>query len=206
MSVDARQRQLLEIAAEVFATAPYEEAQIEEIARRADVAPSLIYHYFRNKRDLFAAVVDMAIEELGRMTAPNPELPPLERFRAALDAYIDYVQLFEHAYRAMHRGRHSGDARVQAAIERNTKRQIERICVVFFPNGDAPAVLELAARGALALNVEACLHWLEHRQITRAELRELLVDSYMGAVRGALAPTTTPETETELDRLIAEAA
>jgi AcrR family transcriptional regulator len=190
LSVEDRTRQLLEIAAEVFATVPYDVAEVEEIARRAGVSGSLIYHYFPTKRALFAAVVDQAIEELGRMTEPPVDQPPLERFRAGLDGYIDYVQRYEHAYRAMHRGRQSGDASVRAAIERNAQRQIARICAIFHPEGPPAPALELAVRGGLALTIAICLDWLEHRQIDREHLRELLIHAYHGAIKGA---TATPE-------------
>jgi AcrR family transcriptional regulator len=195
LSTQARQQQLLEIGARVFASVPYDQAQIEDIASHAEVSASLIYHYFANKRDYFAAVVDQAIDDLGRMTELPPDLPPLARFRAGMDGYIDYIQAYEHAYRAMHRGRQSGDERVQAAIERNTQRQIDRICAVFYPHGNPPAEMQLAIRGALAANIATCLDWLDHRQIDRTHLRELIINTYIGAIKGANATEHTTEHE-----------
>jgi hypothetical protein len=129
------------------------------------------------------------------MTQLRDDLPIMERLRVGMDGYIDYVQQYEHAYRAMHRGRQSGDERVQAAIERNTQRQIQRFCAVIYPDTDAPAAFQLAMRGALAANIALCLDWLEHRQLDRVQLRELIINTYFGAIRGVAATEQTTETE-----------
>jgi len=202
LSVDARYEQLLGVAAEVFAQHPYERAQIELIANRAGASPSLIYHYFPNKRALFAAVVERADDELGRMTEIPMDLPPLQRFRAGLDGYLTYVQRYEHAYRAMHHGHGSGDPAIQATIERNIRRQVDRITAGLALSRPAPPALDLALRGVLALITASCLDWLEHRQISREHLREMLVHAVLGAITGGLAADTRPATDDDLARAL----
>ncbi|MFR9752305.1 TetR/AcrR family transcriptional regulator [Nocardia sp. 004] len=202
MVVDERYDQLLSVATEIFAHHPYEQAQMELIAERACASTSLIYHYFPNKRALFAAVVDRAIEELGRMTEPPDDLPPLDRCRAGVDGYIDYVLAYEHAYRAMHRGRDSGDARVTAAIQRNNRRQIERVTSVLSPGQPAQPALETAIRGWNAFIIATCLDWLDNRQLTRVELRELIMHAFIGALRGALSGAAQPVADSDLTALI----
>jgi AcrR family transcriptional regulator len=187
LSVDARRQQLIEIAAELFAKHPYPEVYIEQIAERAGVSVGLIYHHFADKQDLFAAVVDNAIDELGKATEQDQSLPPLDRTRAAIDGYLDYVERNEYAYRTMHRGAQSGDARVRAALERNTQRQIDRGCHTLLGTTEGPPKLRLAIRGWLSLVIATCLDWLEHHQITRDELRTLHLHALSGALAGAYA-------------------
>ena len=135
------------------------------------------------------------------MTAIPTDRPPLDGLRAGLDGYIDYVQEYEHAYRAMHRGRESGDRRVRAAIERNTQRQIDRVSEVLSPDQPLPPVMELAIRGALALTIATCLDWLYRRQVSREHLREMLVHAYLGALLGALHGDANPVTEGQVAEL-----
>lgn len=53
----ARRAEILAAAREVFTARPYDAASISEIAARADCVEGTIYTYFRNKRDLFDAVL-----------------------------------------------------------------------------------------------------------------------------------------------------
>lgn len=64
-----RSTEILAAAREVFSVKPYEAASISEIAARADCVEGTIYTYFRNKRELFDAVLadfyDRLIEDIG---------------------------------------------------------------------------------------------------------------------------------------------
>ena len=86
---------LLREARAIFAAAGYEAAATEEIVKRAKVTRGALYHHFRDKRDLFEAVV----EEVSRGIATTiddvtaPVSDPLEMLvegaRAFLDACLD---------------------------------------------------------------------------------------------------------------------
>lgn len=69
-SVEKRER--LKLAAlDVFAEKGYEQAAIEEIARRAGLAVGGFYQHYRSKRQLLLALMNELLETLGRL-----ELPP----------------------------------------------------------------------------------------------------------------------------------
>jgi AcrR family transcriptional regulator len=193
MSTDARRRQLLDVAGELFARHPYGNVRIEDIAEYADTSLGLVYHYFTDKQALFAEVVEGAIEELGMATEPDPDLPPLDRLRAVLDGYLDYIEDHEYAYRTMHRGVQSGDARVRSAVERNTLRQIDRLSEGVMGTTDVPVKLQLAFRGWLSFVIATCLDWLENRQIQRDELRTLQIHALNGALTGAFTDQEPPD-------------
>ncbi len=57
-----RRRQLLEVAADVFAKRGYHGATTAELARAAGVTEPILYRHFRNKLDLFVTL----IEEVGQ--------------------------------------------------------------------------------------------------------------------------------------------
>src|ERR671922_997410 len=98
LQVDQRRRQLLELGAELFARHGYEELSMARIAGAAGISKALLYHYFPSKQAYFSATLEQAAEELGEVTAPDPERPPVEQLSASLDAYLAWVERHMGAY------------------------------------------------------------------------------------------------------------
>jgi AcrR family transcriptional regulator len=86
---------LLKEARTIFASAGYEAAATEEIVKRAKVTRGALYHHFKDKRDLFEAVVEEVARGIATTiddeTAPvsNPLETLVEGARAFLDACLD---------------------------------------------------------------------------------------------------------------------
>ena len=66
LPADERRDQLLDVALEVFATAGFHGASMNEIAEAAGVTKPVLYQHFDSKNDLFAALLDE-----GRWTGKN---------------------------------------------------------------------------------------------------------------------------------------
>lgn len=79
-----RRQEIVEAAFRVFARKGLKGATNREIAAEAGVTPGLIYWYFRDKQDLFRAVVERAspLVPLLRLTESLPDAPPRQFFRA----------------------------------------------------------------------------------------------------------------------------
>src|SRR5208337_3371299 len=58
-----RQAEILAAAFEVFAAHGYEAARIDDVARQAGIAKGTIYLYFRDKEQLFRAVVRSLLQK-----------------------------------------------------------------------------------------------------------------------------------------------
>jgi AcrR family transcriptional regulator len=88
---EATRRKLLKVGRELFARRGYSDVATEEIVRRAGVTRGALYHHFRDKRDLFAAVVEQLEEEVMHRVAAAAltECDPWEQQRAAIGAYLD---------------------------------------------------------------------------------------------------------------------
>lgn len=67
----ARRSEILAAAREVFTTRPYDESSISDIAARAGCVEGTIYTYFRNKRELFDAVLESFFDALVEDIAPR---------------------------------------------------------------------------------------------------------------------------------------
>ena len=81
---------LLSAAREEFAARGYADAKIDAIARAAGVTKQLIYHYYRDKEELFSCVLDdVSAQVMGDLLERAFEQEPGAAFRGFVGAIID---------------------------------------------------------------------------------------------------------------------
>jgi AcrR family transcriptional regulator len=193
LSTDARREQLLASGARLLAQRPYDEVSIEEIARAAGVSKGLLYHYFPTKKEFLIAALERGQDELAELTAPDPGLPAAEQLAASLDRFLDFVEAHEAAYAAIFRSRGGGDPEIQAALEAGRQQRMDAVIESLASWEAAPAsvertpALETAVQGWFFFVEGAVLRWLEHRDLKRDELRELLGLALIGSLQAAEA-------------------
>ena len=61
---DDKKRNLLEVAAKMFADTGYVSCRMEDIAERCDVSKSMLYHYFKRKEDILYAILSEYVARL----------------------------------------------------------------------------------------------------------------------------------------------
>jgi AcrR family transcriptional regulator len=185
MQVDDRRRQLLELGAELFARHSLAELSMTRIAREAGISKALLYHYFPSKHDFFVATLQQAADELRRRTEPDPALPPLEALAQSLDAFLGWIEENELAYRKLleSAGAVPEVGRLIAEVRDATSERI-----LDGLGAEPRPKLRAAARAWLWFMDGAILDWLEHRDLSRAELRDLLLGSLTGALSAAGFP------------------
>ena len=84
-------RALLDVARRLFAERGFAGTGTEEVVRQAGVTRGALYYHFRDKRDLFRAVVeDVQQEIMGQVQAAAASAAePWEGLRAGLHAFLD---------------------------------------------------------------------------------------------------------------------
>ena len=169
----------------LFSDRPYDTISIDEIAQAAGIAKGLLYYYFPSKRDFYVAVVRSAADQMGTITAPDPELPPLDRLAQSLDAYLAYVESHARGYATLMRSGIGSDDEVRRIVDGTREAVLERALEGVPVEGEPSAVLRLAVRGWLGFVEGASLDWVERRGVAREELRDLLVEAFVGAVQAA---------------------
>jgi AcrR family transcriptional regulator len=184
MQVDERRRQLLELGAELFATHSFAELSMARIAREAGISKALLYHYFPSKQDFFVATLQQGAQEIARRTQPDPNLPPLEALAGSLDAFLAWIEENETAYRKLMESAGSVPD-VKALIDQIRAATSSRILDGLGAGDPPPPKMRAAARGWLWFMDGAILDWLEHHDMTRAELRDLLLGSLAGSLTAA---------------------
>jgi AcrR family transcriptional regulator len=183
LKVDERRRQLLEQATALFATHGYDELSMAKLAREAGISKPLLYHYFPSKRDLFEAVLGQAAEEHLRRTATDATLPPAEQLAAAVGAYLTWIEENQGAYEKLLRS--AGIPEVRELIDRVREDTSTRILEGLVPDGPPPPKVRAAVRGWLWYMDGVCLDWVRCGDLTKDEVRELLLGTLLGALTAA---------------------
>jgi AcrR family transcriptional regulator len=191
MDVDERRAQLLERGAELFTSHRYDELSMNKIATEVGISKALLYHYFPSKQAFFEETLSAWAERLRVRTEPDPDLPPVEQLTASLDAFLALVEENSGAYRNLIQSA-TAVAEIRDLVEEVRRATAERILSGLYPGG-APPKARTAVSGWLWFMDGACLNWIEHRDIEREELRDLLLGVLMGSLIATGSPPQLPQ-------------
>jgi AcrR family transcriptional regulator len=192
MSTAERREQLLSAGVELLRRRPHEEVSIEEIAAAAEVSKGLLYHYFPTKKDFILAALERGQRQLAELLRPDPGLDLDDQLDASLDAFLDYVEEHSTAYTAIF-ARGFADPEISAVLAAGRDEQMRIMLDALrgweggpFEISLTPA-LEAAVQGWFFFIEGAVLHWLEHDDLERAQMRTLLRSALEGALQAAAA-------------------
>jgi AcrR family transcriptional regulator len=178
LQLDERRTQLLEAGRTLFNERAYDDISIDDIAAAAGVSKGLLYHYFPSKRRFFVEAVRAASEHMLLVTETEERegVLPAERLRIGLDAYLDYVDQNARAYAALFRSGLGVDPEIWTIVEDTRQAIVDRI-VRGLGVQNPPPLVRVALRGWIGTVEAASLDWIEHRDVARQNLRELLAAS-----------------------------
>lgn len=191
LDVDERRRQLLELGADLFTAHPYDELSMSKIAAEVGTSKALLYHYFPSKQAYFEETLSAWAERLRERTEPDPDLSPIEQLKTSLDAFLSLIEENAVAYKNLIRSA-AGVTEIRELIEEVRLKTAQRILEGLF-TGEPPPKARTAVSGWLWFMDGACLDWIEHRDVEREELRDLLLGVLMGALIAAGAAPDAPE-------------
>jgi AcrR family transcriptional regulator len=99
-----RREQLMEVATKLFAKHGYEATTTAAIAESAGVTEPILYRHFKNKQELFVAIVrhmsDQTMQHWRELVDGAPDAP--ERIRRIAEAFPGHVQKLADAYHVLH--------------------------------------------------------------------------------------------------------
>jgi AcrR family transcriptional regulator len=179
---DERRRRLLELGTRLFTEHAYDEISMAQIAREAGISKALLYHYFPSKQDYFMATLAGGAQELRARVEPDPALPPAQGLSDALDAYLAWIEDNADAYAKLFQSV-GGVPEVRDLVEGVRDETAQRILDGLDAGANARA--RTAVRGWLWFMDGACLDWIAHRDLARAELHGLLLGTLAGALVAA---------------------
>lgn len=96
---DTREK-ILATAREMFEKKGYESVTMRAIADRIEYTPTALYHHFRSKHDLLTELCASEFAALGRRFRQAAKgTNPIERLRAAAEAYLGFAEEHPSQYR-----------------------------------------------------------------------------------------------------------
>jgi AcrR family transcriptional regulator len=185
LDLDERRSQLLALGLDFFSARSYDEVSIDDFAAAAGVSKGLLYHYFPTKRDFYVATIREASRQLLETTLTPEDAPPLERMKDGLDAYLAYVEKHGPAYAALLGGGIGSDPEVSQIVEETRSTFMARLALGIGATAEAHPRLRITLRGWIGFVEAAALDWVAHKDVSRTELRDLLVAVFPELLRGS---------------------
>ncbi len=95
---DARRREVVATAAELFAERGYDSTSISELTEATGLAAGGLYHYIEGKDDLLIAICDELLEPLLEQAQKivAADAPPVEQLRELVAAWVAHVVEHRH--------------------------------------------------------------------------------------------------------------
>ena len=127
-----RRRRILEAATRLFAEAPYDAVQVDDIARVAQVAKPTLYRYFDTKERLFVEALEGTLDELrARVAAIARGTGPADaRLRAVIEVMFAEIGRLKALIRALDSSAGTLGDRGRAVLRRELRHLRGEIALV----------------------------------------------------------------------------
>jgi TetR/AcrR family transcriptional regulator len=195
---DQQRDEMLARAAELFADMGYAGTSMNEVAAACGVTKPALYHYFRDKDALLAAIAQGHIDHLEEIVAEVRALglPPREHLRELILRFVrDYADS-QHEHRVL-----TQDVKFLPAPERKRVLDGERRVVAAFAEAISALRPEVQAAGLhkpLTMLLFGMMNWLftwlrPDGPLTHEAMSEVVADLFFGGLQAVRAgvPATT---------------
>jgi AcrR family transcriptional regulator len=180
---DERRALIEDAAARLFAEQGFAATRLDDVAAAAHVTKPVLYRHFDSKQALYLALLEKHRALLPRFVDPAvADEPFLERLPAILDAWFAYVHEQPYAWRMIFLDT-TGDAEIQAFRRdvQTVAREVLAKLLQAQPDLSVPEQeLEPMAELLRSAMVGLTLWWLDHPEVPRSVIVELVVRAWRG--------------------------
>lgn len=117
LSREQRRAQLIGLGLRLLETVPFRSLSVDDVAARAGISRSLLFHYFPTKRDYLGAVVRAAVDLVLDVTAVPEGTSAEDGTRAIVTALVRFIQLRRDNYVAIIRSGRSVDPALESVVD-----------------------------------------------------------------------------------------
>ncbi len=185
----ARRKQLLVAAQQVFVAHGYHAAAMDDIADRAGVSKPVLYQHFPSKLELYLALLDQHADDLTAKVRRALASTTDNRLRvaASVSAYFDFVDNDGEAFRLVFESDLRNDPVVRERVERMTQECVEAIAVtIAHDTGYGAQDSQLLAIGLAGMAEVGARWWLSSAgSVPKERAVELLVGLSWRGISGA---------------------
>jgi AcrR family transcriptional regulator len=193
-----RERQMLDIAAQVFGRRGFHAAAMDEIARACGVTKPMLYAYFQSKEGLYLATVDrMGRALIAALEALLEERDPRQRLQRGVDVTLRFIEKDAHAWSVLY-AEGLGEGPVARHVARYRERIIGLAALTLAeaaPGFATATAAEPYAVGLLGAGEALARWWLTQRKVPFAAVQALtrqLADGVLAAYRAGATPVKAP--------------
>jgi len=174
----ARRRQLLGAAQQVFVSQGYHAAAMDEIADRAGISKPVLYQHFPSKLELYLALLDESVDALidTVRAALSSTTDNKQRVAATFGAYFGFVAGEGGAYRLVFESDLSNEPAVRARLDRSVQDCAEMISGVIKEDTHIPdEAAHLLGVGLVGTAQVSARYWLgAGGRISQEEAEQLM--------------------------------
>jgi AcrR family transcriptional regulator len=159
----ARRKQLLGAAQEVFVAHGYHAAAMDDIAERAGVSKPVLYQHFPGKLDLYLALLDEHATALVKRVrvALESTTNNKQRVAASVAAYFDFVDGEDEGFRLVFESDLRNDPAVRERVDRMTQDCVDAITeTIAHDTGFRPEEATLLSVGLIGMAEIGARRWL----------------------------------------------
>lgn len=98
---EQKRRDIIQVAAKLFATRPFHEVRLEDVAAEARIGKGTIYIYFKSKEDLYFSLIGEGLTELIeqlRVQLGDGAASPWERLRRTVKELVAFARRSPHLF------------------------------------------------------------------------------------------------------------
>jgi AcrR family transcriptional regulator len=179
---EASRAALLEAARVAFSERRYDEVSIVDVARSIGVAAGSVSYHFGGKRGLYLAVIEQEAQEFwGELLQMRG--PALDRLTRGVDKLLDRAQHRPGAFEALIAD--VADAEVRRIHDQHRQRLAYALAIEITGTDSTP-VFRAAINGLLSFIEGIVLHWMHTEEISRDQVRDLILANFFGTVLSAV--------------------
>jgi AcrR family transcriptional regulator len=184
---DVRRKEILRAATRAFATRPFDQVQLDAIAREAGASRGLINHYFGDKRGLFIAVARDIVERIPTVLRTDLDMSVDEMVSVNTDAWLTLIEANREASLLfLGASALSVDPEFDRLQDELRDRVVERILRNHLGDAEIPPAARVTLRATTGLIERALRDWATGRGGTRAQTHALISQSVLATVRHVL--------------------
>lgn len=187
---EQKRLEIMAVAARLFATRPFHEVRLDDVAASAKIGKGTVYVYFDSKEDLFLTLIRDGFARLVeglRVELDDPSLDAWQRLERIVEGFVAFATRFPHLFQLMRSGALPADDAELQRRRRELASMVERTIRGGIRNGELsderPA---LTAQYLLSFVRGAVLYG---PRVQPAALRDHLLRVIGGGIRKPVAST-----------------
>jgi AcrR family transcriptional regulator len=185
---DARRREVVATAAELFAERGYDGTSMAELTEATGLAAGGLYHYIEGKDDILIAICDELLEPLLSQAREvvAADSPPVEQLRELVRAWVGHVVEHRHHMLVFTQERQAIEREPRWGRVRSQRKAFEQILDELLARGEADGSMTFADRRLSLLALLGMVNYTPQwvRPGGRLSAQEI-ADGYCAMVLGA---------------------